>query len=88
MSMVTQAGDLTHIYRGDMTTNWDRTERRLNIASPKRDLLEVLRLDLEFLKGGGYRRASLGRPQFIFEDSPTCLNFGNLSIRNRAPRAC
>ncbi|HYM05269.1 MAG TPA: hypothetical protein VEU11_01800 [Terriglobales bacterium] len=46
------------------------------MASPKRDLLEVLRLELEFLKSGGYRQASSWRPQFIFEDSPTCLNFG------------
>jgi hypothetical protein len=48
------------------------------MANPKRDLLEVLRLELEFLKGGGYRKASSWRPQFIFEDSPTCLNFGSL----------
>lgn len=47
------------------------------MANPKRDLLEVLRLELEFLKGGGYRKASSWRPQFIFEDSPTCLNFGS-----------
>jgi hypothetical protein len=46
------------------------------MANPKRDLLEVLKLELEFLKGGGYRKASSWRPQFIFEDSPTCLNFG------------
>jgi hypothetical protein len=45
------------------------------MASKKRDLLEVLRLELEFLKGGGYRKVSTWRPQFIFEDSPTCLNF-------------
>lgn len=48
------------------------------MASPKRDLLEVLRLELEFLKSGGYRKASSWRPQFIFEDSPTCLNYGSL----------
>jgi hypothetical protein len=47
------------------------------MASKKRDLLEVLRLELEFLKGGGYRKVSTWRPQFIFEDSPTCLNFGD-----------
>ncbi len=47
------------------------------MASRKRDLLEVLRLELEFLKSGGYRKSSSWRPQFIFEDSPTCLNYGN-----------
>lgn len=47
------------------------------MASKKRDLLQVLRLELEFLKGGGYRKSSSWRPQFIFEDSPTCLNYGD-----------
>jgi hypothetical protein len=50
---------------------------RMHMASKKRDLLEVLRLELEFLKGGGYRKSSSWRPQFIFEDSPTCLNYGD-----------
>ena len=47
------------------------------MAREKRDLLEVLRLELEFLKSGGYRKLSSWRPQFIFEDSPTCLNYGH-----------
>jgi hypothetical protein len=47
------------------------------MARKKRDLLEVLKLELEFLKGGGYRKGSSWRPQFIFEDSPTCLNYGD-----------
>jgi hypothetical protein len=47
------------------------------MANKKRDLLEVLRLELEFLKSGGYRKPSSWRPQFIFEDSPTCLNYGD-----------
>ena len=43
----------------------------------ERDLLEVLRLELDFLEKGGYQ-SSTGeswRPQFIFEDSPTCINY-------------
>ena len=47
------------------------------MASKKRDLLEVLRLELEFLKGGGYRKWSSWRPQILFEDSPTCQNYGD-----------
>jgi len=47
------------------------------MATEKRDLLEVLRVELEFLKGGRYRTWSSWRPQFIFEDSPTCLNHGD-----------
>ena len=40
-------------------------------------LLNVLRAELAFLEGGGYsNRARLPwRPNFVFEDSPTCLNF-------------
>jgi hypothetical protein len=60
-----------------LETDWERTEGRLKVANPKRDLLEVLKLELEFFKGGGYRKASSWRPQLIFEDSPTCLNFGS-----------
>jgi hypothetical protein len=43
----------------------------------ERDLLEVLKFELEFLEKGGYGRSprELWRPQFIFEDSPTCMNF-------------
>ena len=51
------------------------------MANKKRDLLEVLRLELEFLESGGYRKVSSWRPQFIFEDSPTCLNYGNTAPR-------
>jgi hypothetical protein len=42
----------------------------------ERDLLEVLKLELEFLEAGGYERLpkAAWRPRFIFEDSPTCAN--------------
>jgi hypothetical protein len=46
------------------------------MTADKRDLLEVLKSELDFLEKGGYRKVSW-RPQFIFEDSPTCLNYGN-----------
>ena len=43
----------------------------------KRNLVTVLKAELEFVEKGGYRNISLSawRPQFIFQDSPTCLNF-------------
>lgn len=43
-----------------------------------RDLLTVLRAELAFLEKDGYRHTPSApwRPQFIFEDSPTCLNHG------------
>lgn len=43
------------------------------------DMLKVLRQELSFLKNGGYRHPDRAqwRAQYIFEDSPTCLNFGD-----------
>ena len=43
----------------------------------KVEVLEVLKTELNFLEMGGYslgRWASFG-PQYIFEDSPTCINY-------------
>lgn len=42
-----------------------------------RDALDVLKFELGFLEQGGYRRSARApwRPQFIFEDSPTCMNY-------------
>ena len=41
-----------------------------------RDMLDVLKAEWEFLVKGGYRHTARApwRPQFIFQDSPTCLN--------------
>jgi len=47
------------------------------MSKDTRDLLSVLKAELEFVEKGGYRdrpRAAW-RPQFIFQDSPSCLNF-------------
>ncbi len=43
----------------------------------ERDLLEVLKFELEFLEEGGYGRSprTPWRPQYIFEDSLTCMNY-------------
>lgn len=48
----------------------------------ERDLLDVLKFERDFLEKGGYGR-SAGRPRLVFEDSPTCLNYG--SAKNQAP---
>src|SRR5277367_3214805 len=44
-----------------------------------RGLLEVLKFELDFLEQGGYGRLprESWRPRFIFEDSPTCMNFSS-----------
>jgi hypothetical protein len=50
------------------------------------DLLEVLKSELDFMQKGGYGRASREswRPAFIFEDSPTCMNYD----RKKDPGPC
>ena len=49
------------------------------MASDNRNLLDVLKFELEFLERGGYGRSSREswRAQFVFEDSPTCMNFNS-----------
>lgn len=52
----------------------------------ERDLLEVLKFELEFLEAGGYGRSprTHWRPQYIFEDSLTCMNYDS----RENPSAC
>jgi len=51
----------------------------------ERDLLEVLRLERDFLEKGGYQSSrNSWRPHFIFEDSPTCINYDC----KESPRPC
>ena len=47
------------------------------MTKDKRDLLDVLKAELEFVEKGGYRHPARAAwcPQFMFQDSPTCLNF-------------
>jgi hypothetical protein len=56
------------------------------MANDDRDILTVLKAELEFLEKGGYRHSLTAprRTQFIFEDSPTCLNYRRLE----KPRPC
>jgi hypothetical protein len=51
-----------------------------------RDLLNVLKAELDFLENGGYRSngETPWRPKFIFQDSPTCLNFNS----KEPPKPC
>ncbi len=47
------------------------------MAQDKRDILEVLKFELNFLQDGGYGRSPRApwRAPAIFEDSPACPNF-------------
>lgn len=48
------------------------------MAGDERDILEVLRFELNFLEQGGYGRSvhAPQSPTSIFQDSITCINFG------------
>jgi hypothetical protein len=52
----------------------------------KQKLADILKSELTFLEQGGYRRGPrfAWRPNFIFEDSPTCINF-RAGERERRP---
>jgi hypothetical protein len=56
------------------------------MANDTRDLLTVVKKELEFLEKGGYRSTAQApwRPKFVFQDSPTCLN-SDLAL---GPRPC
>ncbi len=49
------------------------------MSNNNRDLLETLRFELKFLEDGGYGRSPHApwRAPYIFEDSPSCLNFSD-----------
>src|ERR1700740_3581175 len=56
------------------------------MTSDKRDLLAVLKSELQFLEKGGYRHTQrvAWRPHYVFQDSPSCLNFDP----TQQPRRC
>ena len=49
------------------------------MANDQRDILEVLKFELDFLEQGGYGRSvrTPWRPTSIFQDSLSCINFNN-----------
>ena len=53
------------------------------MAEAKKDTLSILRAELAYLELGGYTspQQAAWRPQFIFEDSPTCANYRNFGKR-------
>ncbi len=56
------------------------------MAGDERDILEVLKFELNFLRQGGYGRSvrTPQQPTSVFQDSITCLNFGE----PERPHAC
>jgi len=49
------------------------------MSNDKRDILEVLKFELNFLEQGGYGRSvkTPWKPTSIFLDSPSCINFND-----------
>ena len=49
------------------------------MSDDKRDVLEVLKFELEFLEQGGYGRSvrTPWKATSVFQDSPSCLNFND-----------
>jgi hypothetical protein len=50
------------------------------MTQDNRDTLDVLRAELDFVEKGGYGRSvkTPWQPTSTFQDSPSCLNFGDL----------
>jgi hypothetical protein len=46
------------------------------MSKDKRNLLELLESELEFVEKGNYQFKPPHEPTTIFRDSPTCLNYG------------
>lgn len=49
------------------------------MARDDRDILDILKFELEFLESGGYGRSvrAPSKETSIFQDSLTCINFGD-----------
>ncbi len=49
------------------------------MCKDERDILDVLKFELDFVENGGYRRSvrTPWKPASTFQDSLTCLNFGD-----------
>ena len=54
------------------------------MSQDKRDILEVLKFELNFLEQGGYGRSvrTPWKPTSVFQDSVTCINFNDASRPN------
>jgi hypothetical protein len=52
------------------------------MTNDRRNVLDVLKAELEFLENAGYYHTARAawRPQFVFQDSPTCLNFDRAQL--------
>jgi hypothetical protein len=59
------------------------------VPKDDRDILDILKLELDFVENGGYGRSARTpwKRASTFEDSLTCINFGD-SLRSRPCEEC
>jgi len=59
--------------------------RASQVARSRQGVLELLKVELEFVVSGGYRRSagSPWRPPYVFEESPSCPNFSDRARPHR-----
>ncbi len=57
------------------------------MSEDRRDLLQLLRYELNFLEQGGYNRSSRQGAVSPFQDNLTCLNYGD-PLRAHTCREC
>ena len=52
------------------------------MSDDKRDVLEVLKFELQFLEQGGYGRSvrTPWKATSMFQDSPSCINFNDWAV--------
>jgi hypothetical protein len=69
--------------QSEVETN-EIAERRRKMPTDDRDTLEVLKAELDFIEKGGYGRSvrTPWLPTSMFQDSLTCLNFGDPQQRH------
>ena len=71
-----------HNFKAQQTeANRCRSKSEVKAMSPdNRNPLDVLKAELDFIEKGGYGRSvrTPWQPTSVFQDSPSCLNFGDL----------
>ena len=84
VTAITFIRDASHGETAPTSAYWLRSVEGA-MQKDERDLLDVLKFEFNFLNKGGYGRSvkTPWRPQFIFEDSPSCMNYD--SKENKAP---
>ena len=75
--LVARNGHDSHLPVG--YTEGEPKPREISLEKDDRDLLEVLKFELDFVESGGYGRSvrTPQTPTSIFQDSITCINFGD-----------